>query len=83
MYMQFIDDDLGVTLFACSTLKGDGKHNVGAAAALGKRAGEGAMGAGIRQAVVDRGGFKYHGRVKAMVEGAKAAGILFETKEEK
>ena len=83
MYVQFIDDEKGVTVASVSTLSGDGKVNVAAAKALGQKAGEAAQEKGIRSAVVDRGGFKFHGRVKAIVDGAVAAGVAISNKEEK
>lgn len=81
MYAQFIDDERGVTLASASTIGDDGKHNVATATALGSKVGGIALAAGIRQAVVDRGGFKFHGRIKAIVDAAKAAGLAFEFKE--
>lgn len=82
MYVQFIDDDAAKTLVATSTLSADFKalnlkRNVEAAAALGKLAGEKAIAAGISEVVFDRSGHQYHGRVKAVAEAARAAGLKF------
>jgi large subunit ribosomal protein L18 len=76
MYVQFIDDDRGYTLASVSTLGQDVKVNVTTAAELGQRAAAAAIEKGIREVVVDRGGFRFHGRVKAIVDGARAAGLV-------
>ncbi len=75
-YVQFIDDDAGRTLASASTLGWGIKNNKITAADLGKKAAEAARAAGIREVVVDRGGFRFHGRVKAVVESAFAAGLV-------
>lgn len=75
MYVQFIDDVAGVTLAAASSGSQDKGHNVAGAVALGKCAADAARAKGIQDFVVDRGGFKYHGRLKAIVEALRAAGI--------
>jgi len=75
MYVQFIDDTKGVTLASAGTAGSDSKCTVAAARDLGKRAAESAMDKGIRRMVVDRGGFRFHGRVKAIVDGALEAGL--------
>ncbi len=82
MYVQLIDDDAGKTLVSTSTLSADFKalnlkRNVAAAAALGKLAGEKATAAGISEVVFDRSGFQYHGKVKALADAARAAGLKF------
>lgn len=80
---QFVDDTAGVTLAAAGT---DGKKmgkNLSAATALGKMAAQAASDKGIKAFVVDRAGFKYHGRLKALVEAVRAAGIGAIPKEEK
>lgn len=82
--VQFIDDDSGSTLGAVSTLdqafresfSGAG-GNIPAAARLGEMAGEAAAGLKIKEVVFDRGGYRYHGRVKALAEGVRKAGIKF------
>jgi large subunit ribosomal protein L18 len=81
MYVQLIDDDAEVTLASLSTVK-ESSNNVEAATALGQKIGALAKEKGISRFVVDRGGFRYHGRVKAIVEAAIEAG-LSNTKEEK
>ena len=81
MYVQFIDDDAGKTLAQANTLK-DEKANTEVAKALGARAAEAAKAAGISTVVVDRGGFKYTGRVAAIVESAVEAGLSVSAKKE-
>ena len=81
MYVQFIDDDAGKTLAQANTLQ-DEKANLGVAKALGARAAEAAKAAGISNIVVDRGGFKYTGRVAAIVESAVEAGLSITAKKE-
>ena len=81
MYVQFIDDDQGRTLAQASTIK-ETKANVEVAKALGTRAADAAKAAGITRVVVDRGGFKFTGRVAAIVESAVAAGISITAKKE-
>jgi large subunit ribosomal protein L18 len=83
MAVQFVDDDQGVTIAAATTVKTGEKRNVASATALGKRAAEAAKEKGISQVVVDRGGLRYHGRVKAIVESAIEAGLTTSAKEEK
>ena len=77
MYVQFIDDVPGITLASASTLKRSqpGKNNVEAARELGKAAAQAALEKGIKTAVFDRGGCKFGGRVKAIAEAARAAGL--------
>ncbi len=81
MYVQFIDDDAGKTLASASSLK-EKKANLEVAKALGGAAAAAAKAAGIELVVVDRGGFKYTGRIAAIVEAAVAAGLKISTKEE-
>ena len=81
LYVQFIDDDAGRTLAQANTLK-DEKANLEVAKALGARAAEAAKAAGISNIVVDRGGFKYTGRVAAIVESAVEAGLSISAKKE-
>ena len=78
IYAQIIDDSTGTTLCAASTLeKGfDGSGgNAEAATKVGKAIAEKALKKGIKQVVFDRGGFVYHGRVKALAEGAREGGL--------
>ena len=82
IYAQVIDDKLGQTLAAASTLEADLKgagstSNSSAAAAVGKLVAERAKAKGIETVVFDRGGFIYHGRVKALAEAAREAGLKF------
>jgi large subunit ribosomal protein L18 len=79
IYAQVIDDEKGTTVASASTLAGhDGAtSNIAAATAVGKRVAEAAVKAGIKQVVFDRGGFLYHGRVKALADAAREAGLEF------
>jgi len=81
LYVQLIDDDAACTLVSASSIKGGG-NKMAAAAEVGKRAGEAAVAKGLSQFVVDRGGFRFHGCVKAIVDAAIEAGLR-NTKEEK
>lgn len=80
IYAQLIDDVAGATLASASTtekgLSGSGA-TVAAATGVGTRLGERATAAGITTAVFDRGGFRYHGRVAAVADAARAAGLEF------
>lgn len=75
LYVQFVDDERQVTLAAASTLKEAAAVNVDTARRLGQKAGREALGRGIRRVVVDRGGFRFCGRIRALVEGAAQAGL--------
>jgi large subunit ribosomal protein L18 len=83
IYAQVIDDSAGKTLAAASTLdpglKGTLKTGADsdAAKAVGKLVAERALAAGVKQVVFDRGGYLYHGRVKALAEGAREGGLDF------
>lgn len=84
IYAQVIDDDRGHTLLAASDLEPEVRERAGAEAnksararAVGEVIGERAKAAGIDAIVFDRGGYLYHGRVKAVAEGARAAGLTF------
>jgi large subunit ribosomal protein L18 len=78
VYAQLIDDSSGRTLAAASTVAlKSGKKDAGAAAAVGRSIAERAREAGVTTAVFDRGGFLYHGRVKALAEAAREAGLEF------
>jgi large subunit ribosomal protein L18 len=78
VYAQLIDDEAGRTLAAASTLTlKAGKKDVDAAAAVGRSLAEKAKEAGVSAAVFDRGGFLYHGRVKALADAAREAGLEF------
>ncbi len=83
IYVQVIDDLNGVTLAAASTLDKELKGNLktgadkGAAAAVGKLIAERAKAAGITEVVFDRGGYMFHGRVKALADAAREGGLSF------
>ena len=83
IYAQVIDDSVGHTLAAASTLDKDLKSSVktgadkAAAALVGKLIGERAVAAGIKEVVFDRGGYTYHGRIKALADAAREAGLAF------
>ncbi len=83
MYAQVIDDTKGVTLAAASSRGGDlaaedgHKGNVATAAKVGRAVAEAAKSAGVTKVVFDRNGFLYHGRVKALAEAAREAGLEF------
>ena len=79
IYAQLIDDVNGVTLLAASSREKEiGKGtNVEVATAVGKLVGEKALKAGIDAVTFDRGGYLYHGRIKSLAEGARAAGLKF------
>ncbi|HET6964794.1 MAG TPA: 50S ribosomal protein L18 [Acidimicrobiales bacterium] len=80
---QVIDDRSGRTLAAASTVEaslrgsGDGTGNKTAAATVGRLVAERARAAGVTSVVFDRGGFQYHGRVAAVAEAAREAGLEF------
>ena len=80
--VQFIDDDAGITLAAATTMGMDAKLNVATAKVLAEKAAEAAKAKGISLVVIDRGGFRYHGRVKEVVEAALAAGLKVREEEE-
>jgi large subunit ribosomal protein L18 len=77
IYAQVIDDEQGVTLASASTIKSKTGGNVAAAKEIGKAIAEAATAKGIKQVVFDRGGFLYHGRIKALAEAAREAGLEF------
>lgn len=75
MYVQFIDDDKAITVASASTLAGNGGNNIATARLLGQRAAECARDKGIRDVVVDCAGFKFHGRIKAIVDAVMETGL--------
>jgi large subunit ribosomal protein L18 len=79
IYAQVIDDQKGETLVSASTLQAKAKTggNVAAAKEIGKAIAEQAAAKGIKQVVFDRGGYLYHGRVKALADAAREAGLEF------
>lgn len=78
IYAQLIDDAAGRTLASASDMKLAAKGSrTDSAAAVGKALAEAAKAAGVTSAVFDRGGYRYHGRVKALAEAARAGGLEF------
>ena len=83
IYAQVIDDARGVTLAAASSLDGGLRKklktgaDVNAAGEVGKLIAERALDAGVKEVVFDRGGYLYHGRVKALAAAAREAGLSF------
>ena len=83
MYAQIIDDSVGNTIVAASTVEKSIKEaleqtdNVDAAAYVGKVVAERALEKGIKTVVFDRGGFIYHGKIKALADAAREAGLKF------
>jgi large subunit ribosomal protein L18 len=83
IYAQVIDDLKGETVASASSLEkilreaGKTGANIDAAKAVGKLLAERARAAGVKQAVFDRGGFRYHGRVRALADAAREAGLDF------
>jgi large subunit ribosomal protein L18 len=81
IYAQVIDDAAGRTIASANTAEKDGTvkvgGNVAAAKAIGKLVAERAIKAGVKKVVFDRGGYIYHGRVKALADAAREAGLDF------
>jgi len=83
IYAQVIDDAAGKTLASASTLEKDVKSSLktgadkSAAAAVGKLVAERAVKAGVKDVVFDRGGYLFHGRVKALADAAREGGLKF------
>jgi len=83
IYVQVIDDTKGVTIVSASTMEKAVKEQIAdltkteAAKVVGKVVGEKALNAGIKEVVFDRGGYLYTGRVKAVADGAREAGLQF------
>ena len=79
IYAQVIDDAKGETLLSASSLAAKAKTggNVAAAKEVGKLVAERAIEKGIKRVVFDRGGYLYHGRIKALADAARAAGLEF------
>ena len=81
IYAQVIDDAAGKTIAAASTMEKDLRSSMKtgadtkAAAAIGKLVAERALKAGIDKVVFDRGGYRYHGRIKALADGAREGGL--------
>jgi large subunit ribosomal protein L18 len=83
LYAQIVDDEAATTLVAADSRSKDfrGQHksggNVAAAKAVGTLLAERAKARGIERVIFDRGGYMYHGRVKALADAARAAGLVF------
>jgi large subunit ribosomal protein L18 len=84
IYAQIVDDSKGSTITAASSLESDPKKelgkgggNVAAAKAVGKIVAQRALDKGVKSVLFDRGGYLYHGRVKALAEAAREAGLKF------
>jgi large subunit ribosomal protein L18 len=81
IYAQLVNDELGVTLLGVSDasegIQLDGAGKVGRAKGTGKLLAEKAKAAGIKQVVFDRAGYRYHGRVQAVADGAREGGLEF------
>ncbi len=83
IYAQIIDDIKGHTLVAASTIDPetraqlDGKTKAGQAELVGVAVAKKALGQGIKEVAFDRGGYKYHGRIKALAEAARQGGLKF------
>lgn len=83
IYAQLVDDTTGHTIVSSSSLEPEvkaevnGKTKTSVARGVGSLLAERAKGKGVSEVVFDRGGFKYHGRVKALAEAAREAGLIF------
>ena len=83
IYAQIVDDSLGQTLTAASSLEktvrenSESKNKLNAANTVGKIIGQRALEKGVKKIVFDRNGFLYHGRIKAVSDGAREAGLKF------
>ena len=83
VYAQVIDDSQGVTIASASSLENaiksqmDSKRKVDVAELVGSLVGERAKEKGVSQVVFDRGGYRYHGRVKALADAARKGGLVF------
>lgn len=83
IYAQIIDDDAGKTLVSASTLDADvrseleGQSKTDQAKVVGRRLAEKALSQGVKKVVFDRGGYVYHGRVKALADASRKGGLVF------
>ena len=77
IYAQVIDDASGTTIASASTIKSKTGGNVAAAKEIGKTIAEAAKAKGVKAVVFDRGGYLYHGRIKALADAAREAGLEF------
>ncbi|MBI4067399.1 50S ribosomal protein L18 [Candidatus Gottesmanbacteria bacterium] len=78
LYAQIIDDNKGITLFALKTQKASsGQTPMDQIKKLGTQLAQKAAKKGLKEVIFDRGSYKYHGRVKALAEGAREGGLIF------
>jgi large subunit ribosomal protein L18 len=77
IYAQVVDDQTGTTIVSASTIKMKSGGNVAAAKEIGKAIAERAVEKGVKKVVFDRGGYLYHGRIKALADAAREAGLEF------
>ena len=77
IYAQVIDDQTGTTLVSASSIKLKTGGNIASAKEIGKAVAEKAVEKGIKKVVFDRGGYLYHGRIKALADAAREAGLEF------
>lgn len=77
MHAQMVDDSTGKTLFAAHDMKAKGANKTERASLVGKQIAEEAKKAGVNACVFDRNGYRYHGRVKAVADAAREAGLQF------
>ena len=77
IYAQVIDDQKGETLVSASSIKLKTGGNIASAKEIGKAVAEKAVEKGIKKVVFDRGGYLYHGRIKALADAAREAGLEF------
>jgi large subunit ribosomal protein L18 len=77
IYAQVIDDQAGATVASASSIKLKTGGNLAAAKEIGKAIAEAAVAKGVKKVVFDRGGFLYHGRIKALADAAREAGLEF------
>jgi len=83
IYAQIIDDEAGLTLVSASTLDADvrsevaGLGKIDQAKVVGKRLAEKALSKGVERVVFDRGGYVYHGRIKALADASREGGLVF------
>lgn len=77
IYCQVIDDKQSKTIAAASDIKMKEKNKLEKATATGKDIAKASLASKIKEVVFDRGGYKYHGRVKALAQGAREGGLIF------
>ena len=77
IYAQVIDDSKGTTIAHASSVTGPGASKVESAKSVGSAVAKACIDKGVEQVVFDRGGYRYHGRVRALAESAREAGLQF------